>query len=135
MPIETVFYDGECGFCHRSVQFILAHDPDGRAFRFAPLQGETFKRLVTEEVRAGLPDSLFVRKEDGTLIDQSDGTIHILRRLGGGWALLAGIIALVPRPLRDFAYARFAAIRHRLFPAPEDACPLLPPPLRARFDP
>ncbi|MDJ0786043.1 MAG: DCC1-like thiol-disulfide oxidoreductase family protein [Myxococcota bacterium] len=135
MSVETVFYDGECGFCHRSVQFILARDPDGKAFRFAPLQGETFDRLVGPEARDGLPDSLIVRRDDGTLLVQSTATLHILSRLGGGWAILSAAGSIVPRALRDVLYAGFARIRHRLFAKPVDACPLLPPALRARFDP
>lgn len=134
MP-ETVFYDGECGFCHHSVQFILRHDHDGSAFRFAPLQGETFAAKVDEAARASLPDSLFVQRADGELLMRSDATVHILRRLGGTWFVLGALLALVPRFLRDPAYDAFARIRHRLFARPVDTCPLLPPALRARFDP
>ena len=61
--------------------------------------------------------------------------LHILRRLGGVWRLLAGLLALVPVRLRDRLYDGVAAVRHRLFARPESACPLLPPRLRARFDP
>jgi len=135
MTPEMVFYDGECGFCHRTVQFLLARDPDGRAFRFAPLQGETFERAVPESERRQLPDSLVVLTEDGRMLVQSDSTVHMLRRLGGGWGALGRLIAIIPRALRDPAYAAFARIRHRLFAPPEAACPVLPPALRARFDP
>ena len=35
---ETLFYDGQCGLCHRAVRFLLAEDrAPGGAFRFAPL--------------------------------------------------------------------------------------------------
>ena len=40
---------------------------------------------------------------------------------------------LVPRALRDALYDAFARVRRRLFPRPEQACPVLPEPLRARF--
>jgi predicted DCC family thiol-disulfide oxidoreductase YuxK len=132
---DLVFYDGDCGFCHRSVRFLLARDPGGEAFRFAPLQGETFRANVPETERRSLPESLVVHAADGRLLARSEAVVHLLRRLGGAWALLARLLALVPRRLRDLAYDGFAAIRHRLFRQPDGSCPVLPPALRARFDP
>jgi predicted DCC family thiol-disulfide oxidoreductase YuxK len=58
-----------------------------------------------------------------------------MRRLGGLWRALAAALALVPRPLADFAYDGVAALRHRLFARPRDACPLAPAALSERFDP
>ncbi len=37
-----LFFDGVCGLCNRTVDFVLQEDRD-RRFLFAPLQGETFK--------------------------------------------------------------------------------------------
>src|SRR6185503_7836994 len=36
-PHHLLLYDGECGFCHGAVRFVLAHDRRA-AFRFAALQ-------------------------------------------------------------------------------------------------
>lgn len=135
MATETVFYDGDCGLCHRTVRFVLRRDPDGRAFRFAPLGGETFRRELDEDRRASLPDSIAVYTEDGRLLTRSDGTVHILRRLGGVWGVLGALLSVVPRVLRDAAYDAVARIRHRLFSRPDAACPVASPALRARFDP
>src|SRR5262249_51494709 len=41
---HLVLYDGTCGFCAHTVQWILAADPAGRV-RFAPLQGSTATAL------------------------------------------------------------------------------------------
>jgi predicted DCC family thiol-disulfide oxidoreductase YuxK len=35
--------------------------------------------------------------------------------------------------MRDAIYDRIARRRHRLFAAPTEACPLIPPALRSRF--
>jgi predicted DCC family thiol-disulfide oxidoreductase YuxK len=131
---DLVFYDGDCGFCHRSVRFLLARDPDGSRFRYAPLQGETVGRLLGAAERASLPDSLVVRTAAGELLVRSRALLHVLRRLGGAWALLAGLLWLVPRPLRDATYDAFARVRYRLFVRPTEACPVLSPSLRARFE-
>jgi len=131
---ELLFYDGGCGFCHRSVRFVAANDREG-VFRFAPLGGETYLATIPAELRPSLPDSIVVRRSDGALLVRSDGTIRILERLGGGWRLLAALLRLVPRPLRDAGYDYVA--RHRLswFGREADACPLVPAHLRGRFAP
>jgi len=129
-----IFYDGHCGLCHRTVTFVLAQDGDGTAFRFAPLQGETFQRLVSPEQRQMLPDSIVVLTEHGALLVRSEAFLHILRRLGGAWRVLANVLSVVPRGLRDFVYDFVARIRLKIFGRREDLCPMMPPKLRARFD-
>lgn len=131
---DHVFYDGACGFCHRSVRFLAAHDRAGR-LRFAPLGGSTFQGFVPAAEAAGLPDSLVVRTGDGRLLVQGDAALHLLRGLGAGWRALAAILALVPRSLRERGYAAFARNRQRWFAQPQHACPVPPGPLRARLDP
>ena len=133
MP-DHVFYDGDCGFCHGSVRFLAGRDRAG-AFRFAPLFGPTFTGLVPEAVRAARPDTLVVHAADGRVLIRSDAALHCLRRLGGGWRVVAAVLALLPRRLRDAGYAAFARNRSRWFARPQDACPVPPGPLRARMDP
>jgi hypothetical protein len=41
----VIFFDGICGLCNRTVDFVIARD-HSRLFRFAPLQGETAQRLL-----------------------------------------------------------------------------------------
>ena len=130
---ETIYYDGHCGLCHRWVRFVLAADRDGSLFRFAPLRGETFQARVS--ARAGLPDSVIVQTAGGELRVRSAAVVHVLRRLGGGWAALAGAIRLIPSPVRDGLYDWIARVRYRLFARPADVCPAIPAELRKRFDP
>jgi predicted DCC family thiol-disulfide oxidoreductase YuxK len=44
--VITVFYDGHCGLCHGFIRFLLARDPGGEKFDFAPLQGSFFATVV-----------------------------------------------------------------------------------------
>ena len=132
---EYLFYDGHCGLCHRAVKFVLKHDRSGTAFRFAPLQGETFLARVAAERRAGLPDSVVVLTRDGELLLRSAAFLHILRRLGGGWRVLASVLSIMPRGLLDLVYDFVARIRYRVFGKRDDLCPIVPAELRARFDP
>jgi predicted DCC family thiol-disulfide oxidoreductase YuxK len=131
---EMIFYDGHCGLCHRTVRFVLAEDRAGNAFRFAPLESDAFRAAVPEAKRTTLPDSLVVSTAQGLLLVRSTAVLHILRRLGGLWRLMAAFARLVPTAIRDHVYDGIARIRYRLFPAPAEACPLIPEQLRARFD-
>ena len=132
---DYVFYDGYCGLCHRTVRFVLKQDLSGKAFRFAPLQGTTFARRVPPLQQTRLPDSSVVLACDGRLLVRSNAILHILRSLGGGWKRLAATIAIVPRPIRDVAYDLIARIRYLVFGRRDQTCPLVPPDVRARFDP
>ena len=132
---EYVFYDGHCGLCHRAVKFILKHDRSGSAFRFAPLQGETIQSRVPADRLASLPDSFVVLTRDGTLLMRSNASLYILQSLGGGWKILANILHVIPRSFRDLVYDFVARIRYRVFGRRDDLCPIVPPDLRARFDP
>jgi len=132
---EMMFYDGHCALCHGAVKFVLKHDRSGRAFRFAPLQGETFRALVPEKARQDLPDSIVVRTDGGAMLARSDAFIHILSRLGGGWKTFAAMTRAVPRPVRDFIYDLIARIRYRVFGTRNDLCPVVPAEWRSRIDP
>ncbi len=129
-----LFYDGGCGFCHAAVRFVARRDAAGR-IRFAPLGGVTFQRQVPEVDRRDLPDSLVVLAPGSRPLTRSDAVAHLLRALGGAWAVGARLLAIVPRPLRDGAYDLVARFRARLFRRPEGVCPCLPPALLDRFDP
>ena len=135
MPTEWVFFDGDCGFCHRWVQLVVKHDHDGRAFRFAPRKGETFRSLVAAERREALQPSNLVLTTDGRILMRSSAGLHILERLGGVWRVIAVVGRMIPAGIRDVGYRFIARMRHGLLPAPDFTCPVVAPELRARFGP
>jgi len=131
---DLLFYDGHCALCHGAVKFVVKRDRPA-FFHFAPLQGVTFQSRVPPEKRAGLPDSVVVVTPDGALLVRSDAFLHIFRKLGGGWRFLAGLLGAVPRPVRDAVYTLIARVRYRVFGTRDELCPIVPPDLRARFEP
>jgi predicted DCC family thiol-disulfide oxidoreductase YuxK len=116
------------------VRLALARDR-GRRFRFAPLQGTTYARLVAPERRASLPDSLVVLDSGGELYVRAAAVARVLQELGGTWRVLARILRSLPRPVADGAYALVARARRRLFRAPPDLCPKAPADAAGLFDP
>ena len=131
---ETVFYDGDCGLCHRTVRFILAEDRSGERFRFAPLGGETFCKEIPEGRRDTLPDSIILKTHEGRLLIRSRAVLHMMHGLGGAWRSIAIGLGIVPVRLLDWVYDGVAAVRHRVFRRPAAACPILPASLLRRFD-
>lgn len=129
-----LFYDGGCGLCHRAVTFILNRGTRGEGFRFAPLDGETFRLRLTPEQRAGLPDSLVILTTEGEVLSRSRAVFRILRELGGGWRLLGRMGQVLPRFLADAFYDCVAGFRHRIFAKPTEACPRITEEQRKRFD-
>jgi len=132
---RTVFYDGNCGLCHRAIRLLLAEDPSGSRFQYAPLQGETFAQRVPEEVRDQLPDSLVVVNPDAKLHVKGAAVQVLLADLGGLWRLLGLVLNLLPGRAQDLLYDLVARNRIRVFNRTEEACPLMPPELRERFLP
>lgn len=126
----TILFDGVCNLCNGSVQFILRRDP-GQRFRFASLQSEAGRRLVTGH---GLdPDELssVILIEDGRVYRESTAALRIARHLSGAWKLLR-VFVLIPRPIRDAVYRLIARNRYRWF-GKQETCWLPTPELRARF--
>ncbi|MEW4489538.1 DCC1-like thiol-disulfide oxidoreductase family protein [Thalassoglobus sp. JC818] len=112
-----VFFDGVCGFCNGTVDFLMKRDPDHH-LRFAPLQGATAQKLLTEEQR-NLDSIVF--KESTDVWKKSAAIVRILWKIGGVWSFLGTLLWLVPFPIRDFFYGLIARVRYRIF-GKREAC-------------
>lgn len=128
MKVENpvIFYDGICGLCDRSVQFILHHDYRKR-FRFATLQSEYAKQILGDQVSM---DS-FVFYYRGKARYRSTGALFMFWHLGGLWSICF-IFMLIPAFLRDAVYNWIARNRYGWF-GKLDSCRLPSPEERERF--
>lgn len=123
-----VLYDGECNFCSGSVQFIIKRDSKS-VFKFAPLKGETGKRLLAVYGLSQDSDSFVLIAGERAYV-KSTAALRIAKELRGLWKL-SYLLIIIPRPLRDFFYDKFAANRYRWFGNNE--CRLPSPKERKRF--
>ena len=132
---EYIFYDGECGLCHRWVTFVLSEENQqvsaNKPFIFAPLQSDFFRDSVNE--LENIPDSIIVKTDGNEILVKSKAVFHIMQRLGGFWRVLASVLTLIPVFVRDFGYDLVARVRKRVFATPKEICPIMPVELRARF--
>lgn len=131
---QILFYDGDCGTCHRFIRLIL-RSRSRELFLFYPLAlfPELFARAVDGQGSAIRGDSI-VLVRDGIALQRSAAVLAIASELGSFWSLL-GIFQLIPRRVRDAAYDLFARHRFRFFGRvePEALCPLAPPEIRRLF--
>lgn len=131
----VLLYDGTCGFCARSVQFVLRHERPAGTLRFARLEGPLGTTLRSRHPDLATIDSVLwyepaTASSPERLLWRSRGALRVARYLGGVWSLLASLGALVPRPLRDAVYDWIARHRHELA---ADACLVPTPEQRTRF--
>lgn len=124
-----VFFDGICGFCNHSINWLLARDAEHR-LRFAPLQGATARSEVPESIRNRLDTLVFMR--DGRIYIRTAAVSRILMTLGGRWWWCGALLWLIPWPVRDLGYRIIARLRYRLF-GKHDACRIPAPAERAMF--
>lgn len=131
-----ILFDGVCGLCNRSVQFLLKHDKAER-LRFASLQSEFAEKVLS---RHGIDpkdlDTLHVvlncDRPDEQVLMRSDAVLRAGRELGGAWTIPATIARLIPRALRDLVYRFVARNRYQVF-GKSESCMLPDPAQRHRF--
>jgi predicted DCC family thiol-disulfide oxidoreductase YuxK len=129
-----LLYDGVCGFCNRTVQFVLKNDHKGTV-HFAPLQsGLSMAFLARHPETKGIDSIIFVEKDDEhgeSVYVYSSAIIRLARYLRFPWNLLR-IGSLCPALVRDALYRLFARYRYRLF-GRYDVCMIPPVSVRSRF--
>lgn len=126
-----VFYDGDCGFCDRSVHFLVTRYR-GTDAGFAPIGGATWQRLL-----GGAEDfeSVVVLRRDGRMLLESDAVLYLMYKLGGNWRLLARLGFCVPSLIRNAFYRLVARVRRLIVRGAPGRCALLPKEKRALFLP
>lgn len=129
MP-PTVLFDGHCGLCSASVQFVLRRDHRA-LFRFASIQSQTGNALYAAHGLDPANPTTLLLAEEGQIRAKSDAALRIAVLLGWPWKAM-GILRGVPRPIRDWAYDFVARHRHRFFPQPQ-GCWLPQPEWKERF--
>ena len=121
-----LYYDGNCALCHGAVRLAVRRDRGQPPFRFAPIGGERFERMMAGRGRPELPDSLLIETADGRLLTRSEAVLFLMGRMSRPWRLAALVARVVPRPLRDVVYDFVARRRRRWFGRSEEVCPVLP---------
>ena len=126
----SVFFDGVCNLCNRSVNFLISKDKK-EVLKFASLQSEYAQNTIPKELlnRENL-DTIIVYS-DGQFYDRSNAVLKLCKILGGGfYVFLIGY--LIPRFIRDGLYRFIANNRYHWFGKTEQ-CRVPTPKLKDRF--
>ncbi len=133
----TLLFDGSCGLCARTVQFILRNE-SASVIRFAPLDGVTASVIRAQHSEALKTDSIVLYRIGSNsapeVLLKSDAVVGILGYMGGRWRTVARVLSAIPKLLRDMGYDIVAASRYSLFGS-DTSCLLPTPEQRLRFDP
>lgn len=113
MNHPIIFYDGECGLCQRSVQWILKNDQK-RVFRYASLQGETARGTLPADIHLSNYDTVILL-DSGNTWQKSTAALGIIKKLPIPWKLLQ-IFFILPTGFNNQIYDFIASRRRKWFP-------------------
>lgn len=104
-------FDGDCAFCHRAVQFVLAHEQRSD-LRFVPRDSALGRSLREQHHLQQVESLLWV--EDGAAFIEWDAVAHTAAYVGGIYSRFVSVARLLPRPLLVGGYRLIARLRKRL---------------------
>jgi len=104
-----VIYDGECGICNHTIQFILNNKPKSH-IRFISFQSQ----IVTPYLKKyDIKDmSSIVIIEKGRSFKKSTAMLLLVKNLQTSWRHLYYFI-VIPKTIRDIVYQLISRNRHR----------------------
>jgi len=111
----VLLYDGTCGVCSQTVQWVLAHERS-HSLRFAAIESAVGSELrALAGVSADVDSLLWTELRDGRVHAElrSSAVLLVLGYVGGPWRLLSAL-RFVPAFLRDAGYRAFAKLRYRI---------------------
>jgi|AGTN01.1.fsa_nt_gi Uncharacterized protein conserved in bacteria len=107
-----VFYDGECDFCNRWVQWIIDRDA-GRVFRFASLQSGFAREVFLHYDMTVALNSIVIFKDNKEFLAKSEAVSYIFAQLKPD-SVFYKMMKVLPRFLSDFGYDCIAGVRKKL---------------------
>lgn len=127
---NLLFYDGTCGFCHKSVQLVLKWSKD-TTLLFATLQGEKAEEF--KQIHPNFPKDLdhIVYHEQGQLYFGAEGFFKLAKHFEFPYIILS-VFRFLPKKITQFTYSIIAQNRYKLF-GKAASCALPPLKDRKRF--
>jgi predicted DCC family thiol-disulfide oxidoreductase YuxK len=124
-----LLFDGECGFCNKSVQFFLKHERK-KTMHFVPLQSETGMAIRNYfEIDPKIDSIILIR--DYSAYIKSCAALRLTLYMKGLWPLMS-VFLIIPPFLRNPVYDFIARNRMKIFGKVE-SCALIPVEDRVRI--
>ena len=125
-----LLFDGECGFCNRTVQFFLQRERQPKKMHFAPLESEEGIAVRKYFGISDKIDSLILIKDHDAHI-KSCAALRLTLFMKGLWPFMM-VFVIIPPFLRNMVYDFIARRRMKMFGRVE-SCALLQAEDRSRF--
>ena len=118
-----VVFDGRCGFCNRTVRWLLRRDRRDR-LRFVASEsdcvvGMLARHAVDVASNADGPGSIVVVRDAGGVVERvlvgADAVAALLCELRRPWTWVGVTLKWIPRPVRDMGYRLVARWRYRIW--------------------
>ena len=129
-PPPIAVMDATCALCSWGARMIHVLDRTGE-IKIAPIQSETGAALMRLHRQDSLDPDTWLFIEDGTVWRDFDALIRVGQRSGGVGHVFA-VLRIIPRPIRNWLYARVARNRYAMF-GRGDMCALPEPKFRERL--
>ena len=128
---KIVLFDGVCNLCNRTIQRIIKRDKED-IFRFAALQSELGKKLVSERnIDTSKVDSIILIEPGVAYYTKSSAALNIGIHLKG-YRTISRVLKLIPSGLRNIVYDLVARNRYTWY-GKKDHCMVPTPELKAKF--
>lgn len=124
-----LLFDGECGFCNRSLLYFLAHEKN-KSMHFAPLQSKLGKELKAYFEIEEKTDSVILIRDHSAYI-KSCAALRLMPYMKGLWPLMI-VFVVIPPFIRNWVYDLIAKRRMKIFGRVQN-CELLPKEDKERF--
>ena len=114
MQAPIYVYDGVCVLCSRAVQYVLRHDTSDSPIRFVAIKSQEGRQIARDNgVDPNDPHTFIFVDDDGSYV-LSDAVFKMAKRAGGPGRFIR-VFRFVPKPVRDWFYARLANNRYNWF--------------------
>lgn len=111
---QLILFDGVCNLCNSSVQYVIKNDKNN-VFLFAPLQGETGKKILEHyQIDRSKMDSIILFTNKQKLYYKSTAALKIARKLNTPVNLLSAFL-IIPPFIRNGIYNYIAKNRYKWY--------------------
>jgi predicted DCC family thiol-disulfide oxidoreductase YuxK len=109
---NILFYDGDCSFCNRAVNFVLKHKKLGNTIYFSSLHSDfAIKELKNHKINIRMDTLYYLTRNK--VYDKSSASVMLAKRFKFPYQLLLAFY-IIPKFIRDFVYDQIAKRRQKI---------------------
>lgn len=135
---NIVFFDGICGLCNSSVDFLISID-NNNILKFSPLQSDFSSEILAKyNIQLDLEKLdtiMYLSSNSKYIYIKSNAILEIMKDMNNFWSICY-VFKIIPTPLRDIIYEYIAKNRFTILGGKfkkKETCRIPTPEERKRF--